>query len=44
MKIINRTTFRFSKSYDLITIGPYANRVAKAAVAYENSIRALTVE
>lgn len=44
MKIISRISFGFSNCYDLITIGPYANRVAKAVISYENSIKALTIE
>lgn len=36
--------FRFSKTYDLITFGPYANRVAKTIASLpSNNMSMLTI-
>lgn len=36
MKINTLLRYSFSSYYDLITVGPYANRIAKAVSKYSN--------
>lgn len=48
MHITQRLLFYYSKFYDLITIGPYANKIAKtvshSCVGMDRSVKILTVE
>ncbi len=45
MKISTLRRYSFSSYYDLITIGPFANRIAKAVSKYSNqTVSILTVE
>lgn len=43
MKIIRPLSYNYAKTYDVITVGPYANRIGKAISSSRKSLKILTV-
>lgn len=44
MKFCHSIKYAFAAYYDLVTVGPYANRIAKIVSSYDDSLKMLTVE